>query len=141
MNIPTFGIGILADDVPATVAFYRDFFAFEVRVDLGWFVTLGHGESPYELSVVERTHESNPESLNRVPGGGIIGLVVPDATALYKRLETAGAGLHSGIKDEPWGQRHFFVTDPAGFMIDAIEVTTPSPEWMAANGVTDQVAG
>jgi catechol 2,3-dioxygenase-like lactoylglutathione lyase family enzyme len=141
MHIPRFGIGLMASDVPATVAFYRDYFAFEVRQDIGWFVTLGHGDSDYEVSVVERSHESVPSAYSRAAGGAVVGLVVDDATTIFQRLRADGVPFLRELVDEPWGQRHFFVQDPTGMAIDCIEIIPADPAWMAANGLAGQVSG
>jgi catechol 2,3-dioxygenase-like lactoylglutathione lyase family enzyme len=135
MNIPVFGLGLIADDVAATRDFYGTYFGFEVRADLGWFVTMGHGESDYELSIVASDHGSVPDTYPRGAGGGVLGLVVSDATAVYQRLRTDGHSFQRDLVDEPWGQRHFFVSDPSSFLIDCIEVIPPDPEWMKANGL------
>jgi catechol 2,3-dioxygenase-like lactoylglutathione lyase family enzyme len=101
MNIPAFGLGVIAEDVAATRDFYATYFDFEVRQDIGWFVTMGHGESAYELSIVERSHESVPPAYNRAPGGAVLGLVVTDATAVFERLKSDGAEFLRELVDEP----------------------------------------
>jgi len=141
MHIPHFGLGLLAGNVEAVRTFYATYFGFETRVDLGWFVTMGHGESDYELSIVERDHDSVPAAYNRAAGGGVLGLVVPDAKAVRDTLVQDGITPVRDLVDEPWGQRHFFVNDPAGFLIDCIEVIAPDPEWIAAHSTGDKAAG
>jgi hypothetical protein len=44
-------------------------------------------------------------------------------------------GAPTPVKDEPWGQRHTFVTDPAGTLIDVVQMTTPDPAWLEAHGL------
>ncbi len=50
-------------------------------------------------------------------------------------FEAAGVPFLEPVRDEPWGQRHFYVQDPAGSVIDVVEFTTPSPEWLAEHGL------
>ena len=36
-------------------------------------------------------------------------------------------GADVDIKDEPWGQRHFMMRDPAGVWVDIVEQIEPDP--------------
>jgi uncharacterized glyoxalase superfamily protein PhnB len=63
----------------------------------------------------------------------MFGLVVEDAHAEAKRLEEAGAELVTPVVDEVYGQRHFYVTDPNGVLLDVIEMIPVDPDWAAAN--------
>lgn len=135
-GIPTmFSTTVLADDVPGTVRFYVEQFGFEVRLDIGWFVTLHHGERPYELCVIERAHEAVPAGHRVPPAGVIVAFMVDDVDACAARLAAAGTSVVLPVQDEPWGQRHTYVTDPAGTLIDVVQPTTPSPEWLRDCGL------
>ena len=37
-----------------------------------------------------------------------------------------------GLRDEPWGQRHFLFRDPAGTLLDIVQLIPPSSEYTAA---------
>lgn len=113
MNVPTFGICIFADDVARTASFYVDHFECEQRMDLGWFATLGHGDSPYEFAVTARDHESLPAGHRKHPSGVMVVVIVDDAVAKAHELEAANIPFVTALKDEPWGQRHFVVPDLA----------------------------
>jgi len=135
--IPTvFSATVLADDVAATAGFYIRHFGFETRIDIGWFVTLYHGDRPYEMCVLQRGHDSAPEGFRAAaPSGVIIGFMVDDVDAVAARLAADGVPVVTPMRDEPWGQRHTFVTDPAGTLIDVVQVTTPDPDWLRAHGL------
>jgi catechol 2,3-dioxygenase-like lactoylglutathione lyase family enzyme len=131
-----FSTTVMADDVAGVARFYVDQFGFAVRLDIGWFVTLHHDDRPYELCVVERGHESIPEGFRVAPAGVIVAFMVDDVDAYAERLVAdARATVVTPVRDEPWGQRHLYVTDPAGALIDVVQITTPSPGWLAANGL------
>lgn len=132
-----FSTTVFADDVAATAGFYVEQFGFAVRLDIGWFVTLHHDDRPYELCVIERGHESIPEGYRGPPAGVIVAFLVDDVDAYAERLAAAGTPVVAPVRDEPWGQRHTYVTDPAGTLIDVVQLTTPSPEWLAANGLAE----
>jgi catechol 2,3-dioxygenase-like lactoylglutathione lyase family enzyme len=46
-----------------------------------------------------------------------------------------GVKIVKELVDEEYGQRHFFIEDLNGFLIDIIEPIPPSAEWLAANGL------
>jgi uncharacterized glyoxalase superfamily protein PhnB len=73
-----------------------------------------------------------------VPGwrhGLVLAFRVADAAAEEARLRGAGVDIVAPVRDEPWGQRHFFAADPGGVLIDVVETIEPSPEWMAEHGL------
>jgi catechol 2,3-dioxygenase-like lactoylglutathione lyase family enzyme len=134
MQVKGFGAGYLVDDVAATTRFYADVIGLPVTVELDWFASVNAGAPGYEISFVQRGHESVPEGYRTRPTSGLaFGLVVEDARAEAKRLEEAGVELVTPVVDEVYGQRHFHVADPNGVLLDVIEMIPPDPDWAAAN--------
>lgn len=128
--------GLLARDVAATTQFYVDHFGFRTLMDIGWFTSMGHDDPSYELSVVAVDHESIPSDFRR-PTFAVLGFVVDDATAEEARLREAGVPIVHPLTDEPYGQRHFYCSDPDGTLIDVIELITPDPVWLAESGLAE----
>ncbi|WP_410671791.1 VOC family protein [Amycolatopsis sp. cmx-4-68] len=134
MQVKGFGAGYLVDDVAATTRFYADVIGLPVTVELPWFASVNAGAPGYEISFVRRGHESVPEGYRAQPASGVsFGLVVEDVRAEAKRLEEAGVELVTPVVDEVYGQRHFYVADPNGVLLDVIEMIPPDPDWAAAN--------
>ncbi|MCR6483291.1 VOC family protein [Amycolatopsis sp. OK19-0408] len=134
MQVKGFGAGYLVDDVAATTRFYKDVVGLPVTVELDWFASINAGAPGYEISFVQRGHESVPEGFRAQPTSGVsFGLVVEDAAAEAKRLADAGVELVTPVVDEVYGQRHFYFADPNGVLLDVIEMIAPDPEWVAAN--------
>jgi hypothetical protein len=50
-------------------------------------------------------------------------------------LGAPGFKIVQSLRDEDYGQRHFFAVDPNGVLLDVIERIPPTPEWLAANGL------
>jgi hypothetical protein len=86
---------------------------------IGWFVTLHHDERPYEMRVIERDHEAVPSGYRAPPAAVIVSFTVDDVDACAARLADGG---HAGGR-------------PGAGRADVVQVTTPSPEWLAANGL------
>jgi catechol 2,3-dioxygenase-like lactoylglutathione lyase family enzyme len=63
----------------------------------------------------------------------VFGFIVDDADKVAAALGEAGVTLETSPVTEVFGQRHFFVRDPAGTWIDVIQLVEPDPEWLAAN--------
>lgn len=135
MQFDRFSTTLLTDQVALTRDFYVKQFGWCVTADAGFFVSLGHDDQAHELCLMEKEHAVIPESHRARAGGLIIAFMVGDAAAEAERLIAAGVELLTPVTDEPYGQRHFFVQDPAGVLIDVVQQTTPDPEWLAAHAM------
>jgi catechol 2,3-dioxygenase-like lactoylglutathione lyase family enzyme len=134
LRVTGFGAGIIVGDVAATTRFYVDVIGLAVTVQLDWFASVNVGATGYEISFVQRGHESIPEGFRwQEPSGLALGLMVEDAAAEEKRLRDAGAEIVTPVVDEVYGQRHFYVRDINGVLLDIIEPIPLDPEWLAAN--------
>jgi uncharacterized glyoxalase superfamily protein PhnB len=77
-------------------------------------------------------HPSNPPGPEMFDGRGMImTFQVDDASTAHARLKELGAPIVYDLKDEPWGQRRFMVSDPSGILIDVVEQTEPAPGYWA----------
>jgi catechol 2,3-dioxygenase-like lactoylglutathione lyase family enzyme len=135
MHLDRFSTCLLTDDVAKSKAFYVDLFGFQTIIDIGWFVSLHANERAVELSLCQRDHTSIPAGFRISATGVVLGLVVTDAAAEEARLRAAGVRVIVPLRDEPWGQRHFFLSDPAGVLIDMIQMIPPDPQWVADHGL------
>lgn len=117
---------LLVDDVATTSAFYVDHLGFESVMALDWFVSLKHRERPeYKLDFVRRGyrgHEVVPEAFEATPAGMVLAFVVDDAAGAYADLRAAGVPVVMALRDEPWGQRRFMVRDPAGALVELLQI-------------------
>jgi catechol 2,3-dioxygenase-like lactoylglutathione lyase family enzyme len=135
MRFDRFSTCLLTDDVARSTAFYVDLFGFEPIVDIGWFVSLHAKDGSVELCICQRDHSTVPAGFDHAAAGVVLGFVVTDAAAEQARLQEAGTPVVVPLRDEPWGQRHFFATDPAGVLIDIVQMIPPSARWMADHGL------
>lgn len=136
-STPQFSATVFSRTPSEVARFYVDAFGLEVGTDVGWFVTVGRPDGPWEVCVWDPDHESVPATARTSADSGIgplLAFVVDDADTVVELAREAGAEV-TDVIDEPWGQRHAFVRDPAGTVIDVVQVTTPDPAWLAANGM------
>lgn len=139
MDVPKFSTSILTDDVSGTSRFYQQHFGFEEVLDIGWFATIRR-DGVHEMCFWDRAHDSLPEGYSAAPAGVVLAFMVDDVDAVEQRLRAAGVPIVQPVRDEPWGQRHVFCTDPAGTLIDVVQPIAPAPEWLRQHGLDPQPA-
>ncbi|GAA1569525.1 VOC family protein [Kribbella hippodromi] len=134
MQPAVFGATIVTDRPAEVAAFYTQYLDLQVGIDLGWFITVRRGTADWELAVCERGHPTVPAAVSALTEStNVFGFVVEDVDKIADALRAGGVQLESDPVTEPFGQRHFFVRDPAGTWLDVIQLVEPDPEWVAAN--------
>ncbi|HEX6352297.1 VOC family protein [Actinophytocola sp.] len=128
MRMSSFYPVICTDRVTETSDFYVRLLGFEVVFTTDWYVSLRRGD--HELAVLDASHPTIPEGYRTPVAGLLLNIEVDDVDAEYRRL-VAGEGLSPvlELRDEPFGQRHFIVADPAGVLVDVITEIPPSAEY------------
>jgi uncharacterized glyoxalase superfamily protein PhnB len=118
---------LCVEDLVRSIVFYRTLLDLDVRVDVGWYAELsGEREPAATVALVQRGHASVPSGFDAVRGGVLVSVVVDDVTESYARAATMPVEIAQDLRDENFGQRHFMVVDPDGFLVDVIEMITPS---------------
>ena len=119
--------------------FYVHFLGFRVVFEAEWYVQLHldrAGESPLELAFMLADLEDQIEPVRAAFSGEgvILTLDFDDVDAVHEDLveNDAIGDIVLSIRDEPWGQRHFMFRDPAGLLVDAVQLIAPSPEYAAS---------
>ncbi|MGI9389305.1 MAG: VOC family protein [Boseongicola sp.] len=96
--------------------FYADLFGLDVVMDLGWIATLASGETgPPQISVAVEGGSGTA-----VPD---LSIEVDDVDAVYQRAKELGLSIEYGLTDEPWGVRRFYLSDPAGKLLNVLAHT------------------
>ena len=117
----------VVDDPAACRQFYVDHFGFEVEIDIGWYMVLTSGsERPMGLGFLQAGHPTQPAH-HRQPTAGsrFVTFEVDDVDPIATRLVAAGLDIDVPLRDEPWGQRHLIVRDPAGNGVDIVKNIAP----------------
>ena len=131
---------IVTDKLQEIRDFYSHHFGFHVVFEADWYVQLhaprGDNAPPIELAFMLPHLESQPSPLHAgfAGAGVILTLDVEDVDAVHAQLTEAGVlqEVVIGLRDEPWGQRHFLFRDPAGTLLDIVQLIPPSSEYTAA---------
>jgi uncharacterized glyoxalase superfamily protein PhnB len=67
-----------------------------------------------------------PEHRTAYSGSSLI-LTVEDARRELDKLREQGFEPDVDVRDEPWGQRHFMKSYPAGVWVDIVQQIEPGP--------------
>lgn len=113
MTVRRIVANVAAEPVAEVQAFYTGLFGLDVLMDLGWIVTLGSDRmAKTQMSIMSEGGSGAP-----VPD---LSIEVDDVDAVYARAARMGCNVVHELRDEPWGVRRFFVTDPAGKLINIL---------------------
>jgi catechol 2,3-dioxygenase-like lactoylglutathione lyase family enzyme len=123
---------ICTDKLRQSADFYLTHFPFKLSFESDWYVSLAANDgSPFELAILDYTHDSIPEGFRRATQGLILNIETENVDAVYANLKKAGLAMHLELRSEDWGQRHFICSDPNGILIDVIQPIPPSGEFAA----------
>ena len=91
--------------------------------DPAFYLHLMHPASGVQLGFLVPDHPSQPGCLrdSMSPLGHVISFEVDDAETAFEYTRTARLETVLDLREEPWGQRHFIVRDPAGFHVDVVQ--------------------
>ncbi|MFD9416886.1 ATP-binding cassette domain-containing protein [Streptomyces goshikiensis] len=130
MQITSTAISLTVDDVTTSAAFLARHFGYREAMSAEGFVSLSHPSGP-QVIFLRRGIEVLPEGVRDQRAAGLIlALTVTDLPGEYERLRAEGAPITMELREEPWGERLFQVTDPNGVVVQLVD-------WVAAPDTTD----
>jgi catechol 2,3-dioxygenase-like lactoylglutathione lyase family enzyme len=118
--------GIITTGIAECRDFYVRHFGFEVASEPGWYVHLRLPNGRCDLGLLlpgrDELHEVFHAPL--VGGGVYLGIEVANVDQSLAELRAAGVSIAAELRDEPWGERHFVVRDPAGCLVNVWQRVT-----------------
>ncbi|MBV2152389.1 VOC family protein [Kitasatospora sp. SUK 42] len=122
MKISTTAVSLTVEDETTSAAFLRRHFGYTEQMSAEGFVSLGHDGGGVNVVYLRRGLEVLPEEQrHRVADGVLLAFVVEDVAAEERRLRDEGVGITLPLREEPWGEKLFQVTDPNGVVIELVE--------------------
>ena len=115
---------LVSENLAELKNFYTTHFGFQaVFYDAEFYLHLLHPGSGAQLGFLVPDHPSQPESLHPAAAsdGMVISFEVADAGAAFAAAGEMRLPVVMDLKQESWGQTHFMVRDPGGFVIDVVE--------------------
>lgn len=114
--------GIVTSKLAETKAFYTQTLGFGVSFENEFYLLLHTPGGASEISFLLPDHPSQQPLFHKAfEGQGMyLTIEVEDVDTLYKELKNKGVQMKIDLRDEPWGDRHFAISDPNGIGIDLV---------------------
>ena len=119
--------GIICENLSATRDFYTSVLDFGITFENDFYLLLHTPGGTSEIAFLLPNHPSQ-QSVFHSPytGQGVYFTIeVDDVDALYRKVKQRGVPIAVGLREEPWGDRHFAILDPNGIAIDLVTHTPP----------------
>ncbi|MBT2478576.1 VOC family protein [Streptomyces sp. ISL-94] len=127
MHVTTSTLSLTVADVDASREFFCTRLGYQVTADADGFASLTRGgDAAADIVLLRRGIEVlPPEQRDQQATGLIFALTVTGIEAEERRLREAGAPITMPLREEPWGERLFQLTDPNGIVVQLVEWATP----------------
>ncbi|REK86420.1 glyoxalase [Streptomyces inhibens] len=127
MNVSVSTLSLTVADVDASRDFLTTHLGYQVAMADDGFASLTRDDAAVDIVLLRRGIEILPdEQRDQQAAGLILALTVTDLEAEEARLRGEGAPITMPLREEPWGERLFQMTDPNGVVIQLVEWTTPT---------------
>lgn len=122
MQITRTTVSLTVEDVTTSAAFLQRHFGYTEEMSADGFVSLGHPGGGVNVVYLRRGLEVLPEEQrHRIADGVILAFVVQDIAAEERRLRAEGVTITLPLREEPWGEKLFQVSDPNGVVVELVE--------------------
>jgi len=126
MHVTACAVSLNVENVPASSQFLRAHFGFREEMAADGFASLRRDDS-MNVIFLRRGLEVLPEGFREQHAAGVLVVfVVRDLAGEEARLRKEGVVITVPLREEPWGERLFQVTDPNGVVIQLVEWATPA---------------
>lgn len=126
MQITASAVSLNVADVPASAAFLTNHFGFRPEMAADGFASLARADAGMNVVFLRSGLASLPEDQRDTHAAGLIlAFVVEDLDGELARLRAEGVEITMPLREEPWGERAFQVTDPNGVIIQLLDWNAP----------------
>ncbi|MEU9035346.1 VOC family protein [Streptomyces sp. NPDC048352] len=128
MHVSASTLSLTVADVDASRDFFRTHLGYEVAMAEDGFCSLTREGAAVDIVLLRKgTNVLPAEQRDQEAGGLIVALTVTGLAAEEARLRAAGAPITMPLREEPWGERLFQMTDPNGIVVQLVEWAVPGP--------------
>ncbi|MFE3631938.1 VOC family protein [Streptomyces goshikiensis] len=122
MKITASAVSLNVEDVAASGAFLTSHFGFRQEMAADGFVSLTREDAGMNVIFLRRGLSSLPDDQRDDHADGVIlAFVVDGLEAELARLTAEGVAITMPLREEPWGERAFQVTDPNGVIVQLVD--------------------
>ncbi|MFF4231689.1 VOC family protein [Streptomyces sp. NPDC001820] len=127
MQITTSTVSLTVDDVAASQTFFTAHLGYQEQAVAEGFAALARPDAAVDIVLLRRGIEVLPEDQrDRHAGGLILAFTLTGLEAEEKRLREEGVEITMPLREEPWGERLFQITDPNGLIVQFVEWVSPA---------------
>ncbi|MFE6268598.1 VOC family protein [Streptomyces goshikiensis] len=122
MKITASAVSLNVEDVAASGTFLSSHFGFREEMAADGFVSLTREDAGMNVVFLRRGLASLPDDQRDDHADGVIlAFVVDSLEAELARLTDEGVAITMPLREEPWGERAFQVTDPNGVIVQLVD--------------------
>jgi uncharacterized glyoxalase superfamily protein PhnB len=122
VKITASAVSLNVEDVDASAAFLTSHFGFRQEMAADGFVSLTREDAGMNVVFLRRGLASLPDDQREDHADGVIlAFVVDDLEVELARLISEGVAITMPLREEPWGERAFQVTDPNGVLVQLVD--------------------
>ncbi|MEV6394454.1 VOC family protein [Streptomyces sp. NPDC051907] len=126
MRVSASTVSLTVADVDASRDFFLAHLGYQVAMADDGFCSLTREDAGVDIVLLRKGTEVLPaEQRDQEAGGLIVALTVSGLAAEETRLRAAGAPITMPMREEPWGERLFQLTDPNGVVVQLVEWAVP----------------
>ncbi|MET8472072.1 VOC family protein [Streptomyces sp. NPDC006422] len=126
MQITASTVSLTVDDVAASQRFFTAHLGYVEQAAAEGFASLSRDDAAVDIVLLARGIEVlPPDQRDQRASGLIIAFTVTGIADEEKRLRAEGVEITMPLREEPWGERLFQVTDPNGVIVQFVEWATP----------------
>ncbi len=126
-NYMKLNAGIITSKLAECKSFYTETLGFGITFENEFYLLMHTPDKLSEISFLQPNHPTQQTIFQQeFQGKGVyLTIEVNDVDAIYKVVKSKGIPISVELRDEPWGDRHFAITDPNGIGIDIVKYIAP----------------
>jgi uncharacterized glyoxalase superfamily protein PhnB len=122
VKITASAVSLNVENVDASAAFLTGHFGFRQEMAADGFVSLTREDAGMNVVFLRRGLDSLPDDQRDDHADGVIlAFVVDDLEGELARLTSESVAVTMPLREEPWGERAFQVTDPNGVIVQLVD--------------------
>jgi catechol 2,3-dioxygenase-like lactoylglutathione lyase family enzyme len=119
--------GFITPKLQETKNFYTAVLQMEVVFENEFYLLLQTAGGADQISFLLPNHESQQPLFKPAFAGkgAYLTIEVENVDEVYDKIKKMNVPIAIAVRNEPWGDRHFAITDPNGIGIDIVKYTKP----------------
>ncbi|MGI5350972.1 VOC family protein [Streptomyces sp. CA-250714] len=127
MQITASTVSLTVDDVAASQQFFTAHLGYTEQAAADGFASLTRPDAAADIVLLARGTGILPaDQRDQRASGLILAFTITGIQDEEKRLRDAGVEITMPLREEPWGEHLFQITDPNGVIIQFVEWAAPA---------------